>query len=321
MAIAYWVGTSNHGHVGNPQNMLNDFIQKSYWATDLNLKNRDNKHILLLLKAIKVNDRFSVSSLRNRYQNVDVKVIGTVTNIDAAENGKLEITWDKDQDLYSGLIPLGTKNENWYQALFKVTTTENIVQIFPESIINKKVARLTWNELGWERPSGVKGKSTLKETYEGQFGYGHEEWLFDITKVIDGYHYAFLEPIRAGQAGHANKSYPIWLYAINGSTKKRYWIGEIKNTIVIDEAEAAFAKQKYQELGWLKEMEKQITASGANKEGFSQYTGLNLFNIKFKPQDLIVNNVPVELAAEHPVYKITRYAFANFTEAFTVDQP
>lgn len=318
MATAYWVGTSDHGHISNPQNMLKDFIQQSYWSTDLNLKNRINKNVLDGLKAIKLNDRFAVSVLRNRYKDVDVKVIGTVTGISEAENGKLEIAWDGDQELYSGAVLTGTKNENWYQTLFKVTTPENITQVFPDSIINKKVARLTWNDQGWKKPSGVKGKSSQSDTHEGQFGYGHEEWLFDDSKIIDGYHYGFLEPIRKGQTSHANKSYPIWLYSINGLTKKRYWIGEIRKTLVIDEVEATFVKKKYQEMGWLKKMENEITSSGANKEGFSDYAGLNLFNIKFKPEDLIVNKDPVELSDDHPVKKITRYSFANFTEAFIV---
>lgn len=319
MAIAYWVGSSNHGHISNPQNMLKDFVQQNYWATDVNLKNRTNKNILDALKAIKLNDRFAVSVLRNRYQDVDVKVIGTVTSINDAESGRLEITWDEDQDLYSGAIPVGTKNENWYQTLFKVTTSDNITQVFPNSIINKKVARLTWNEQGWKRPSGITGKSSLKGTPEADFGYGNEEWLFDSSKTLDGYQYGFLEPLREGHAGHANKTYPIWLYSINGLTKKRYWIGEIKKAVIIDEAEAVVVKQKYKELGWLKEMEKDITLAGASKESFSLDEGLNLFNVKFKPEDLIVNKEPIELSDNHPVKKVTKYNFANFNETFIIE--
>ncbi|WP_159475732.1 hypothetical protein [Dyadobacter sp. 3J3] len=319
MAIAYWVGSSNHGHIGSPQNMLKEFIQQNYWATDLNLKKRDNKHILASLQSIKVNDRFSVSSLRNRYQEVDVKVIGTVTNVDDAENGRLEIKWDAEQPLYSGLIPLGTKNENWHQVLFKVTTAENITLIFPDSIVNKKVARLAWNDEGWTKPSGVKGKASSNDTLEGKFGFGLEEWLFDVSKVVDGYHYGFLEPIRKGQASQANKSYPIWLYTINGSTKKRYWIAEIKKTIVIDEAEATFVKQKYQELGWLKEMQKQISSVGSKGEDLAGYAAVDLFNVKFKPEDLIINQEVKELSDTHPANKVTKYSFANFTEAFIVE--
>lgn len=318
MATAYWVGTSDHGHISNPQNMLKDFIQQSYWSTDLNLKNRINKNVLDGLKAIKLNDRFAVSVLRNRYKDVDVKVIGTVTGISDAENGKLEIAWDGDQELYSGAVLTGTKNENWYQTLFKVTTPENITQVFPDSIINKKVARLTWNDQGWKKPSGVRGKASSNDTLEGKFGFGLEEWLFDIDKIVDGYHYGFLEPIRKGQASQANKSYPIWLYTINGLTKKRYWIAEIKKTIVIDEAEATFVKQKYQELGWLKEMQKQITSAGSKGEDISAYAAPDLFNVKFRPEDLVINEEVFELSDTHPANKVTKYAFANFTEAFIV---
>ncbi len=55
-----------------------------------------------------------------------------------------------------------------------------------------KIARICWNSEGWQRPSGLDGKSSNPEAYEAQNGYGHEEWLLDTSKLIDGYHYAYV---------------------------------------------------------------------------------------------------------------------------------
>ena len=56
----------------------------------------------------------------------------------------------------------------------------------------KRLARIAYNEEGWQRPSGQYGKSKSKNSHEGKYGYGNEEWLFDKERLMDGYHYAFL---------------------------------------------------------------------------------------------------------------------------------
>ena len=60
--------------------------------------------------------------------------------------------------------------------------------------VEEKIARICWNTNYWQKPSGKDGKS--KDTYELINGYGHEEWLFDKEKIIDGYHYSFLQGIK-----------------------------------------------------------------------------------------------------------------------------
>lgn len=180
--------------------------------------------------------------------------------------------------------------------------------------IEKRIARLTWNDNGWVKPSGLEGKSEDKETHEGKYGYGHEEWLFDTSKLIDGYHYGFLEPIRKEQQAYENKSYDVWVYTINKLTKKRYWIGEINNVEVLDNDEAERIKELYIQNGWHQEMESQIIQSGANANGFSDWKGVDLFNIKYHPTNLKLNDSYFELPKEHKVYKQHRYSFAGYDE-------
>jgi hypothetical protein len=184
--------------------------------------------------------------------------------------------------------------------------------------VERRVSRLAWNANGWVLPSGRYGKSTSEDSHEAKYGYGHEEWLFDTSKIIDGYHYGFLEPIRKEQDTYANKTYNVWLYTINGVTKKRYWIGILKNVEVINGVLANNIKEIYTKKGWLQEMEEQIIASGANHSGFSDWKGIDLFNIRYKIENLDVNDPYYELSNNHPIYDQSRYVFMFYKDNFGV---
>jgi hypothetical protein len=96
----------------------------------------------------------------------------------------------------------------------------------------EKMARICWNTNNWIKPSGKIGKSETDRAYELQFGFGHEEWLFDFEKLIDGYHYSYLQPI-GNKKTHFEKCYNILLYTINNETKEQYWVGWINNVYVL----------------------------------------------------------------------------------------
>lgn len=203
---------------------------------------------------------------------------------------------------------------NSYTALYD-KTVEDVW-----SLNQKRIARLAFNTHGWVMPSGRYGKSTHPDTHEARYGYGHEEWLFDTSKLIDGFHYAFLEPIRKQQAAFIGKKYDVWLYTIDNISKKRYWIGEISNVEVLDNEQAEIIREEYVLRNWMKEMEIQILASGANPEGFSNWKGVDLFNIRFAPDDAKLNDPYYELPIENAINEQSRYAFAFFKEEFKVDE-
>jgi len=163
-------------------------------------------------------------------------------------------------------------------------------------------------------------QSNHKDSHEANYGYGHEEWLFDTSKLIDGYHYGFLEPILKQQDAYKENTYHVWLYTIDGISKKRYWVGEIKNLEVLNQHDADAIKHEYKKNGWLKEMEEQIVASGANNRGFSDWQGVDLFNVRYKPENLKVNDPYYELPLNHPIIEQSRYTFAHFKEDFQIVQ-
>jgi len=183
----------------------------------------------------------------------------------------------------------------------------------------KRIARLCWNTNGWIVPSGIQGKSKNKDTHESKFGYGHEEWLFDFGKLINGYHYGFLEPIRKQQDSFAGTTYDIWLYTLDGKSKIRYWVGEIKNVEVLNSKDSLKATELYKKRGWLKEMENQVRLINGKTHPFSNWKGLDLFNIRFKPDNLKFNDPYYEIPSSHPVYSISRYTFAYYISEFYLE--
>lgn len=180
---------------------------------------------------------------------------------------------------------------------------------------SKRIVRLCWNDKGWISPSGWHGKSKMKGSHEAQYGYGHEEWLFDTSRLLDdGYHYGFIEPIRESLSRYAGQTFDVQFFSINGQTKQRYWTGRIKELQVLTLDQAEKTRVYYHAKGWLKSMETEIKElqmekNAIKKKGWSEYNGLDIFNVRFKPDSLNTTNLYVPIRKSSPLYKQSRYVF------------
>ena len=102
-------------------------------------------------------------------------------------------------------------------------------------------------------PSGRLGKSTNPKSYEAQYNYGHEEWLFDKARVVEGFRYAFLEPLRVESGKHIGKTFNISLFTMNSNGGK-FDVGSINKVFCITDDEAARIFHIYKKNGWIREM-------------------------------------------------------------------
>lgn len=185
----------------------------------------------------------------------------------------------------------------------------------------KRIARIAYNTEGWIEPSGKYGKSKSKNSHEFNYGYGHEEWLFDLAKTYKGYHYAFLEPVRKQHQAYEGNIFDVVLYTINGDTKQRYFVGEIDNVEVLTEEQAEEIYSHYEERGWLHEMEQQIINKNIHPDGFSNWKGLSLFNIRFKASDVkLAESLDIEIPPDNPINNLNRYAFAHYKEEYALTE-
>lgn len=159
----------------------------------------------------------------------------------------------------------------------------NPVQIV--SIMEERIARICYNENDWKRPSGRNGKGTLKKSFEFIHGFGHEEWLFDGTKIIDGYHYGFLQAVNGFI--YAGEFFTIHLFAYS-KTKGKLYLGAINNVECLDEKTARWTYGQYLKRGWINKMKEDILAVGGDASPLDKDKH-NAFNIRFRFEDVHVN--------------------------------
>jgi len=96
----------------------------------------------------------------------------------------------------------------------------------------KKFARLTYNANGYQKPSGHpwkksnQGKKNI--SYENQYGYGHEEWLFNPNFQKDGYQYGFVRGLTLDKTSFFEE---VHLYTVKKERGKNlvFYLGYINN--------------------------------------------------------------------------------------------
>ncbi|MFC1510208.1 hypothetical protein ACFL49_00925 [Candidatus Omnitrophota bacterium] len=160
-----------------------------------------------------------------------------------------------------------------------------------------KVVRICWNTEGWKFPSGLEGKSKSLASFERENGYGHEEWLFDKSRAIDGYHYAFLQPLNVESGKHVGKTYSISLFTKNNDGRT-FYVGDIKNAECISENEATAAHKFYKDSGWIEDMVAELKEVGANHKVFLDNLQQFIFNVKFKFDDVNVLDEMEEISED-----------------------
>ena len=193
------------------------------------------------------------------------------------------------------------------------------VEFGDDDKVENKIARLCWNTNGWLKPSGRTGKSK-NESYEKEQGYGSEEWLFDRSKIINGYLYGFLEPIHKSYYKYVGKKYNIRFYTIDGETKEKYWVGKINNVEVIDEGLQEKIHKYYNEKGWKNEMLLDLKSAGLNSPKVEKAWNRNSFypNIRLKVSELKgIFNKPVLI--DKPKKYIGAYYYILLDEKKNVD--
>lgn len=179
---------------------------------------------------------------------------------------------------------------------------DKILEALKSKKPDNRIARICWNDNGWIRPSGKNGKSKKGKSHEAKYGYGHEEWLFNFDKLIDGYHYGFLEPIYKYQDTYAGKKFNILLYSVNCDTKEEKIAGRIREVEALSREEAEKIKAEYVRRGWYSEMIEDIKRELGSDKGFSNYKGVDVFNVRFKPEnakglDINLKDTNVEISS------------------------
>jgi len=170
----------------------------------------------------------------------------------------------------------------------------------------RRIARITYNSKGWIEPSGREGKSKSKDAYEGKHGMGHEEWLFDFSKIIRGYNYGFIESIYKNQGAYAGKTFDIYLFTLNHSDKVKYWIAVIRNCYILTQEEIDAITPTYNKPTWRREREEQLNELGLLTAATQH--GLDVFFpvVRFKKEDVQFFDPPIPITDTY-INNLNRY--------------
>jgi len=195
------------------------------------------------------------------------------------------------------------------QTLSDFRTLVSVITATPKEMC----ARICWNSEGWVKPSGRPGKSrTSKQSaehiQERDNGFGPEEWLFDLDKLIEGYHYGRIEPLNSDH--HIEKVYNITLFSNNSIERQWYWIGKIQDVQVITKDESSAIATIYRMNGWLQEQQAQLNAlDDVNPTSYEELPDEQRFNLKFLPENAnLFEKLPFQEGEKVPS---THYNLAN----------
>lgn len=168
-------------------------------------------------------------------------------------------------------------------------------------------ARICWNSNIWTFPSGDASLSE-KGSYVVKAGFGHEEWLFNFAWLINGFHYAFLQPVGKSFQNMTGRIIDVLLYTISPSGERLY-VGEILDCEVLQPNQADAALKIYKKRKWLKAMAERVAAV----EGKVDYilnpgNAAHLFNIRFRPNNKNIRDPFSRADRTDAVWNLQRYS-------------
>ncbi|MEL7147822.1 MAG: hypothetical protein AAFO69_15725, partial [Bacteroidota bacterium] len=179
---------------------------------------------------------------------------------------------------------------------------------------DRRLMRLTWNDRGWQYPMGhdwsqaKQGVSTNK--HENQYGYAHEEWLFNRQFQLDGFQYGYIRGVHnmPKSAEHIDE---VVLFTIDPASKQRYLVGRVLDVEIIEDYQPEIDKFQPVYDSLKKEMISQLQEVEADDKYFREHA---LFpNVRFRWENLHIYDplLPTELVDPH---KHTRFGAYKLTE-------
>lgn len=204
-------------------------------------------------------------------------------------------------------------NKSSISEILKSDFIKYIENIEKYRFIEEKVTRICWNTNGWKFPSGPDGKSQNEKSYELVNGFGHEEWLFDPMRTINGYHYARLQSISTKNSIHEGKTYHIDFFSIcgNNNNNTKYYIGRVNYVKCITPEESAEVYDIYKSKGWIEDMINDIDKAKGVSDIFLTEKPETFMNVKFKSEHIVFAEEGSVISDDDPNTKGKHYNLMN----------
>lgn len=185
--------------------------------------------------------------------------------------------------------------------------------------------RICWNTNNWEKPSGDGAALEGKNTYLGQFGFGHEEWLFDSAVIMGGWKYGFLQSLSTLNVADTQElkatSASILLFARMEDGVSRAFV-RIEEALALSEEEARAAAQFNMETLFrsraddLQKVLRPPYLEAALARLRSEKGDPKWINLKFRPEKVTFLVPPQELQLnKNPRYQLRKWEPDQFLKA------
>ena len=168
--------------------------------------------------------------------------------------------------------------------------------------MERRIMRLTWNEYNWHKPSGHLWKKEKqgnnKVAHENQYGYGHEEWLFNPRYEIDGFQYGYIRGVEKAKIKN-NTIDELYLYT-KAPSGEFYLVGKVLNVQKISAIQLPSRISKLFKKHH-KETLEELKAVKADYPELSRYPLRPI--LKYKIEDAEILDEPIPLNLDKSTYK------------------
>jgi hypothetical protein len=147
-----------------------------------------------------------------------------------------------------------------------------------------KLCRICWNIKQWRCPS-ASAASIETDSYVQKHGFGHEEWLFNYEWMIDGYRFAFLQPIHKYLDRYEGKTFSVLLYTITPE-RQHLAVAVINNLYIPTKSELSKISDVFVERGWLDQMRDDLKRIGIEPQPLDHPAPWEIANVRFVPTDV-----------------------------------
>lgn len=181
-----------------------------------------------------------------------------------------------------------------------------------------KITRIAYNSSDWQRPTGDARREESGGTYNSDYGFGHEDWLFRSEWQIDGWRYAFLQGVNKSRAKlvRDGRAFDVTLYTIEPDRRRRY-VADILGIECLDPHQASDAVQAFKECGWFDAMLREIRSAGGVESmlGNSPQAS-DILNVRFRSENVVPFPPGTYADADDPIMRIPRYVLSDKAEVF-----
>jgi|GEM_PF-4960839 len=228
---------------------------------------------------------------------------------DSISKGKL---WFRPKD---GKLPDVTQVSARVNNYDRYFIRENgVVTLKKENSKVERLCKIVWNSNYWIKPMARSWNPAYiddpNKGYEQKHGFVHEDWLFNLKFVFDGYQYGYIKGI-----GKLNPDIKmintVYLFTINPNTKERFYIGKLYE---VEHLQSSEIKKQVREAvkSYQEEMTEELRSNGADYAAFKKDPFVP--NLRFKIESKEIFPIPLLIESNLFDKKYFRTAPIKMTE-------